>query len=128
VTATATTVVTATASATTRARLTATMASQLATQGYRIAKSWQYQENLPEPASAGVSAVENNNSLFVSSSLNPVRAAAVVGAQTDGRRKNEKIFGIFPNFFRSEAHLDGDPHLQKPLLFPEYRRDKNKNG
>ncbi len=102
------------------------MASQLATQGYRIAKSWQYQENLPDPGNlSGVpeSAVDNNNSFFVSSSLNPVRATPI-----ESQKKKKKIFGIFPTFCKEDSGCkDGDPSLQRPLLKAENKGQIDKS-
>lgn len=96
------------------------MAAQLATQGYRIAKSWQYQENLPEPALADGVAGDNNNSFFVSTSLNPGRSIPPVTSNAKSetsRNPAKKVFAILKN-----------EDLHKPLLFPESRCSKNKIG
>ena len=96
-------------------------AAQLATQGYRIAKSWQYQENLPDPTQTTGAVGDNNNSFFVSTSLNPARSAT--GPKTEVPKK---LFGIFPNIFETEKQLGGaDRHLQKPLLGSDPGRNRN---
>ena len=99
------------------------MASQLATQGYRIAKSWQYQENLPDPTVAttqGEEAAcgENNNSFFVSSSLNPPVAK-------DESRKKKKFWGLFP--CKNQGPRE-DPNLQRPLILGHKQHDSKISG
>ena len=88
------------------------MASQLATQGYRIAKSWQYQENLPDPTVAAqdnqTPCGENNNTFFVSSSLNhPAHLAK------DDPKKKKNFWGLLP--CKNQGPRE-DPNLQKPLI------------
>ena len=99
------------------------MASQLATQGYRIAKSWQYQENLPDPTLATqgeATCGENNNSFFVSSSLNhPVQLAK------DEPRKKKKFWGLFP--CKNQGTRE-DPNLQRPLILGHKQHDSKISG
>ncbi len=94
--------------------------AQLATQGYRIAKSWQYQENLPDPTQATSvagsgqeSPRDNNNSFFVSSSLNHQRSATA-NEKFDSGKNPKKFLGIFP--CRTRDGDRDDPNLRRPLI------------
>ena len=95
--------------------------AQLATQGYRIAKSWQYQENLPDPTQATAAAgggqetpKDNNNSFFVSSSLNQQRPSNL-NEKFDSGKNPKKFLGIFP-CRNGDGDDRDDPNLRRPLI------------
>ena len=99
------------------------MASELASSGYRIAKSWQYQENLPDPIPSSASTAfmndfSNNNSFYVSSSLNQATSSSVNNPDrsADDRNKGGTFLATLFNLTDSPLAGDEEPNLRRPLL------------
>jgi hypothetical protein len=96
------------------------MASELASSGYRIAKSWQYQENLPDPIPSTSSApflndFTNNNSFYVSSSLNQTSGTSNVRSGEE-RNKSGTFLATLFNLTDLQGAGEEEPALRRPLL------------
>jgi len=98
------------------------MATELASGGYRIAKSWQYQESLPDPIPSTVSSAPhlndftNNNSFYVSSSLNRNPVCRIT---KDEEKKGRTFLARFFKLPDTEGPSKGDeeePCLRRHLL------------
>ena len=90
--------------------------TQLASNGYRIAKSWQYQENLPqEQTGQSPDRPLNNNTLrpILMANYPPIQSpnrSAFAGLKRDRQRIRRKDSG-------SGSHSNENPQKQ-PLLLP----------
>lgn len=94
------------------------MASELASGGYRIAKSWQYQESLPDPipslvSSAHLNDFTNNNSFYVSSSLNRNPVCRIT---QDEKKKGRTFLARLFKLPDTESPSKGNNDEEEPCL------------